>query len=192
MVNHRLWYASNVISTPTSYNKILLMLGAIKNAHCLSRGGQRACVFSTVVEFEEDCRKTRGNVCVLLSLLSCCIISLATQHLVLPSVYLLKSVRSRKKNACPEHRNSQKENCINPLSTDGHYSGHLAKLNFFCRISKFNTCTLTTCILILKNLHHWFVFISDFRTYQVFSGPCISQCIAFNWKALMLISPHFS
>ncbi len=58
----------------------------------------------------------------------------------------------------------------------------------FCRIGKFNTCTLTT--LILKNLHHWFVFIFDFRTYQVFSWPCISQCIVFNWKALMLISPH--
>ncbi len=55
----------------------------------------------------------------------------------------------------------------------------------FCRIGKFNTCTSTT--LILKNLHHWFVFISDFRTYQVFSGPCISRCIVFNWKALMLI-----
>ncbi len=59
-----------------------------------------------------------------------------------------------------------------------------------CRIGKFNYCTFTT--LILKNLHHWFVFISDFRTYQVFSGPCISQCMVLNWKALMLISPHFS
>ncbi len=80
---------------------------------------------------------------------------------------------------------------VNPLSIDGHYSGYLANLSiFFCRIGKFNTCTFTT--LILKNLHHWFVFISDIRTYQVFSGPCISQCIAFNWKALMLVSPHFS
>ncbi len=54
----------------------------------------------------------------------------------------------------------------------------------------YNSCTFTT--LSLKNLHHWFVFISNFRTYQVFSGPCISQCIVFNWKASMLISPHFS
>ncbi len=50
----------------------------------------------------------------------------------------------------------------------------------FFRIGRFNTCTLTT--LILKNLHHCL-----FRTYQVFSGPCISQCVVFNWKALMLI-----
>ncbi len=75
---------------------------------------------------------------------------------------------------------------LNPLSTDGHYSGHLAKL----RSCKFNSCTFIT--LILKNLHHWFVFISNFRIYQVFSEPCISQCIVFNWKALMLVSPHFS
>ncbi len=61
---------------------------------------------------------------------------------------------------------------------------------FFCRIGKFNPCTYAT--LILKNLHHWFVFYSDFRTYQVFSGPCISQCIVLNWKALMFISPRFS
>ncbi len=70
----------------------------------------------------------------------------------------------------------------------------MAKLFFLCRIGKFNTCTFTT--LILKNLHHWFVFISNFSTYmymyQVFSGPCKSQCIVFNWKALILISPHFS
>ncbi len=55
----------------TLVRSLAIMLGAIKSAHCLSRGGQRACcVFSTVVEFEEDWRKTRGNVCVLLSLLS--------------------------------------------------------------------------------------------------------------------------
>ncbi len=54
----------------------------------------------------------------------------------------------------------------------------------FCRISKFNSCTFTT--LSLKNLHHWFVFISDFRTYQVFSGPCVSQCIVID--AYMYIS----
>ncbi len=78
---------------------------------------------------------------------------------------------------------------VNPLSTDGHYSGHLAKLRFL-QNWQLNSCTFTT--LILKNLCHWFVFISDFRTYQVFSGPWISQCIVFNWKALMLISPRFS
>ncbi len=35
---------------------------------------------------------------------------------------------------------------VNPLSTDGHYSGHLAKLIFFFRIGKFNSCTYTTLI----------------------------------------------
>ncbi len=55
----------------------------------------------------------------------------------------------------------------------------------FCRIGKFNSCTFTTPIL--KNLHHWFVFIFDVRTCQVFSGPCISQCIVFNWKALICL-----
>ncbi len=57
----------------------------------------------------------------------------------------------------------------------------------FIELANFNSFTFTT--LVLKNLHHWFVFISDFKTYQVFLGPCTSQCIV---KALMLISPHFS
>ncbi len=39
--------------------------------------------------------------------------------------------------------------CFNPLSTDGHCSGHLAKLSLFCRIGKFNTCTFTTLIFYM-------------------------------------------
>ncbi len=54
---------------------------------------------------------------------------------------------------------------VNPLSTNGHYSGHLAKLRF-CGIGIFNSCTFST--LILKNLHHLFVFISYFRTIRCF------------------------
>ncbi len=46
-------YPANRQKTPP-VRSLAIMLGAIKSVHCLSRGGQHACVFSTVVEFEED------------------------------------------------------------------------------------------------------------------------------------------
>ncbi len=48
---------------------------------------------------------------------------------------------------------------INPLSTDGHYSGHLAKFTF-----------LRTWPIWLLNIHYpnFKEFIYDFWTYQVF------------------------
>ncbi len=44
---------------------------------------------------------------------------------------------------------------------------------------------------VFKNLYDWKTIFHDYTKYLVLFPPCMSQCIGFNWHALMLISQKY-